>query len=115
MIISTIKKTCLILFIPFCLMGQSKDVSKVGTTAAVFLEIPAGAPAVGMGGAFVSLANDASALYWNVGGISTIEKYDLHITNMTWIGDTKYNFAGISSSTGRVWDSWLKFYISFHG
>ena len=109
MIISTIKKTCLILFIPFCLMGQSKDVSKVGTTAAVFLEIPAGASAVGMGGAFVSLANDASALYWNVGGISTIEKYDLNITNMTWIGDTKYNFAGLVLPLGEFGTLGLSF------
>lgn len=92
---STVIKIYLILLIPFCLLGQSKDVSKVGTTAAAFLEIPVGAAAVGMGGAFVSLANDASALYWNVGGISTIEMYDLHLANMTWIGDTKYNFAGL--------------------
>jgi hypothetical protein len=109
MIFSTIKKTCFILFIPFCLMGQSKDVSKVGTTAAVFLEIPAGAHAVGMGGAFVSQANDASALYWNVGGISTIEKYDLNITNMTWIGDTKYNFIGLVLPLGEFGTLGLSF------
>jgi hypothetical protein len=109
MIISTIKKICLILFIPICLIGQSKNVSKVGTTAAVFLEIPAGASAVGMGGAFVSLANDASALYWNVGGISTIEKYDLNITNMTWIGDTKYNFAGLVLPLGEFGTLGLSF------
>ena len=95
MINSIVKKFYLLLLIPFCLMGQSKDVSKVGTTAAAFLEIPAGAAALGTGGAFVSIANDASALYWNVGGISTIEKYDLHLTSMTWIGDTKYSFAGL--------------------
>ncbi|MCW8805033.1 MAG: PorV/PorQ family protein [Ignavibacteriaceae bacterium] len=99
----------MILFIPFCLMGQSKDVSKVGTTAAVFLEIPAGAHAVGMGGAFVSQANDASALYWNVGGISTIEKYDLNITNMTWIGDTKYNFIGLVLPLGEFGTLGLSF------
>ncbi|MCW9065259.1 MAG: PorV/PorQ family protein [Ignavibacteriaceae bacterium] len=90
-------------------MGQSKDVSKVGTTAAVFLEIPAGAHAVGMGGAFVSQANDASALYWNVGGISTIEKYDLNITNMTWIGDTKYNFIGLVLPLGEFGTLGLSF------
>ena len=109
MIISTIKKTYLILFIPFCLLGQSKDVSKVGTSAAAFLEIPAGAAAVGMGGAFVSVANDASALYWNVGGISTIGKYDLHLTNMTWIGDTKYNFAGLVLPLGEFGTLGLSF------
>jgi len=90
-------------------MGQSKDVSKVGTTAAAFLEIPVGAAAVGMGGAFVSLVNDASGLYWNVGGISTIEKYNLHISNMTWIGDTKYNFAGLVLPLGEFGTLGLSF------
>jgi hypothetical protein len=76
------KKLFLILLMPFYIMGQSNNVSKVGTTAATFLEIPIGAPAVGLGGAFVSLANDASALYWNVGGVSTIEKFDVHLAHL---------------------------------
>ena len=95
MISKLIVKIFLILLVPLNLMGQSDDVSKVGTTAATFLEIPVGGAAVGMGGAFVSLANDASSLYWNVGGISTIGKYDLHLSYMNWIADTKFNFAGL--------------------
>ena len=61
------KSIFLIILITSYSMGQNTNVSKVGTTSATFLEIPVGAAAVGMGGAFVSLANDASALYWNVG------------------------------------------------
>ncbi|MCS5645364.1 MAG: hypothetical protein NZ838_04515, partial [Candidatus Marinimicrobia bacterium] len=41
------------------------SVDKSGTTAAKFLSINIGARAVGMGGAFTSVANDASAMYWN--------------------------------------------------
>ena len=89
-----IKILTIIIFTPFYLISQS-GVSKVGTTAAAFLEIPVGGPAVGLGGAFVSIANDASALYWNAGGISTIGKYDVHLSHMDWIADTKFNFAGI--------------------
>jgi hypothetical protein len=37
--------------------------------AGAFLHIGAGARAVGMGGAFAALANDASAAYWNPAGI----------------------------------------------
>jgi len=77
------------------LFSQSDNVSKVGTTAAAFLEIPVGAPAVGIGGAFVSIANDASALYWNVGSISTLGKFDVQLSHMSWIGDTKFNFVGL--------------------
>ncbi|MCH7773178.1 MAG: PorV/PorQ family protein [Bacteroidetes bacterium] len=90
-----IKSIFFIMLIPFYLMGQNTNVSKVATTSATFLEIPVGAAAVGMGGAFVSVANDASALYWNVGGISTIGKFDLQIANMEWIGDTRFNFVGL--------------------
>jgi len=90
-----IKRIFFVILIPFYLMGQNTNVSKVATTSAAFLEIPVGAAAVGMGGAFVSVANDASALYWNVGGISTIGKFDLQIANMEWIGDTRFNFVGL--------------------
>ncbi len=90
-----IKKILFIILLPFYLMAQNTNVSKVATTAAPFLEIPVGGAAVGMGGAFTSIANDASAIYWNVGGISTIDKYDLQVANMDWIGDTRFNFVGL--------------------
>lgn len=43
--------------------------SKVGTTAYSFLKIGAGAKALSMGSAFVGLADDESALYYNPAGI----------------------------------------------
>jgi hypothetical protein len=95
------KRIFFIILIPFYLMGQNVNVSKVATTSATFLEIPVGAAAVGVGGAFVSVANDASAIYWNVGGISTIGKYDLQIASMEWIGDTRFNFVGLVLPLGN--------------
>ena len=64
----------IILFILFVIQFNStfaqnspygKDVSNVGTTAAPFLEIGAGARAVAMGGAFTAIADDPMSLYWN--------------------------------------------------
>jgi len=104
-----IKSIFLIILIPLYLMGQNTNVSKVATTSAAFLELPVGAAAVGMGGSFVSLANDASALYWNVGGISTISKYDLQLANMEWIGDTRFNFAGLVIPLGEFGTLGLSF------
>lgn len=40
--------------------------------AGEFLHVPAGARAVGMGGAFTSLADDASAPYWNPAGLALL-------------------------------------------
>lgn len=73
----------------------AQNVSKTGTTAASFLEIGVGGSANAMGGAFVGLANDASALYWNVGGITNIERYEAIIVHMDWIADTKLDYAGL--------------------
>lgn len=75
--------------------GFSANVTKVATTAAPFLTIGAGARAQGMGGAFVAVANDASALFWNVGGIAQLQKTEIIFNHSAWLADIDYNFAGI--------------------
>lgn len=73
----------------------TQNVSKTGTTAAAFLEISVGAAASGMGGAFVSKADDATALYWNVAGIAGIEQNEVVLVHTDWIADTKFDYAGM--------------------
>lgn len=73
----------------------AQNISKTGTTAASFLEIGVGGSANGMGGAFVSIANDASALYWNASGIATLPNYEAIMVRTNWIADTKFDFAGL--------------------
>lgn len=54
-----------------CSMANAGDIislygeENVGTSGAVFLRVPVGARAVAMGKAYVSIATDGSALYWN--------------------------------------------------
>lgn len=69
--------------------------TKVGTTAANFLAIPVGPRASGMGGAFVATANDATALYWNVGGISRMTENELGVSYSQWLLGTNYNWIGL--------------------
>lgn len=45
---------------------------RVGTSAMTFLKIPVGARAEGMGGAYVAVANDAFAAFWNPAGIAQV-------------------------------------------
>jgi hypothetical protein len=80
-----------------CVFGNvySQNVSKTGTTAGDFLEIGVGGSATGIGGAFVSVANDASALYWNTGGIANTEKYAGIVVHTDWIAETNYDYAGL--------------------
>ena len=79
----------------------SQNISKTGTTAASFLEISVGAQAVGMGGAYVSVVNDASALYWNAAGIALAENYQVVVTHTEWIAQTNFDFAGLVIPLGE--------------
>lgn len=79
----------------FFFSTASGQVTKVGTTAATFLSIPVGARALGMGGAFVGVANDASAMYWNPAGIAPLVKTEALFSHADWIADIGFNYGGI--------------------
>jgi hypothetical protein len=79
------------LLAPGLAMGQG--VSKTGTVAATFLEIPVGAPAVSMGSAFVSLAYDATSLYWNAAGSAWLTQTEAVAIHTTWIAGTRFDYA----------------------
>src|SRR6267143_1326774 len=74
--------------------GFVSDVSKTATNAAVFLEIPVGASAIGMGGAFVSIANDATSLYWNPAGSALLPQNQFVAVHTGWIAQTRFDFGG---------------------
>src|SRR2546426_9881997 len=75
--------------------GFVSDVSKTSTNAAVFLEIPVGATAIGMGGAFVSIANDATSLYWNPAGSALLTQNQFVAVHTGWIAQTRFDFGGV--------------------
>ncbi len=84
---------CILMLPGIFVMGQK--ISKAGTSAASFLEITAGASAQGMGGAYVSIADDASALYWNAAGISRLALREVILVHTNWIAETNFDFAGL--------------------
>ena len=69
------------------------NVSKVGTTAGTFLEIGIGATANGMGGAYVSRANDATALYWNPASIADLSQNEVDVVHTEWLAQTNLDYA----------------------
>lgn len=68
--------------------------NKVGTSAAPFLGIGAGPRAVSMGGAFVAVASDPTALYWNPAGISRDGRTEALFEHTNYLVGTSYNFFG---------------------
>jgi len=70
--------------------------SKAGTTAANFLTIPVGPRATGMGGAFVAVANDATAAFWNAGGLPRLEGNEFVASYTAWFVGTSVNWLGMA-------------------
>jgi len=69
----------------------------VGTTAAQFLKIAAGARPVGMGGAYTALATDVMAVYWNPAGLSrVIGNGEAFFNHASWLAETNYDVGAVS-------------------
>jgi long-subunit fatty acid transport protein len=70
------------------------------TNAASFLKIGAGAKATALGGAFVAVADDASAIYWNSAGLAQLKGPIISLADRTPSLDT--NYAGIAIAS-PIW------------
>lgn len=91
------KKILILIFTITCLsFGQTK----VGSTAAPFLNIGIGPRAIAMGGAFTATANDVTALYWNPAGASRTELNSAQFSHANWFADINYNWAGAMFNLG---------------
>ena len=89
--------TILVLFVSMA-FGQTK----VGSTAAPFLNIGIGPRAISMGGAFVATANDVTTLYWNPAGVSRMEANGAFFGHTKWFADITYNWAGVVLNLGGM-------------
>jgi hypothetical protein len=77
------------------LSAESGRMTNVGTTAAPFLEVGVGSRAIGMGGAFVAVASDVSALYWNPAGLCRIGHSEAVFERIEWLADVTFNYLGV--------------------
>ena len=67
-----------------------------GTAAADFLNIPVGARATAMGGAFSATASDASALYWNPAGAARLDGRTASFEYASWLAGIDFNYAAVA-------------------
>jgi len=67
---------------------------RVGISTAEFLKIGVGSRASAMGDAFVAVANDASALYWNPAGLVQFKDDQLMFSHNLWVVDINHDFVG---------------------
>lgn len=67
-------------------VGAPRPALGVDKFGAEFLRIGAGSRALGMGGSFTALSDDASAGYWNPAGLSFLAASDLQVTHAEMFG-----------------------------
>lgn len=68
---------------------------------ASFLDIGVGARALGMGGAYTALADDANALYWNPAGLSKLEKREFTASHAELFESTRLDFLAYAHPTSQ--------------
>lgn len=90
-------KKLLVLLLPLLLCAATAFAEiddAAGTVGGVFLKIPVSARASAMGDAFVSLTNDANAIYWNPAGLTNVKGSSITFTHQDLITDIGYEYIG---------------------
>lgn len=105
--------TFIIIFIwpAFTVYAETGDAGQ----AARYLQIGVGARALGMGGAFVSICDDASATYWNPAGLTQLTQREITSMASLMSLDRSYNFLNyvvpLQDKTNTIGISWINFAI----
>ena len=67
---------------------------RAGISTAQFLKIGVGGRATAMGDAFIAIANDVSALYWNPAGLTQFTENQVMFSHNKWVVDINHDFVG---------------------
>ncbi|MEW6481432.1 MAG: PorV/PorQ family protein [bacterium] len=84
----------LVMFLPCVILASGENTGE-------FMNIPQGARQVGMGSAFVGIADDVSCLYWNPAGISSLEKKEILGAYTEWFADIGMGFFGYAQPLSK--------------
>jgi hypothetical protein len=94
------KKILTLILLTVISLAPASAQSKVGTSAAPFLGIAVGPRGIGLGGAYVAIANDASALYYNPGAISQPGYSQVLVSHTDWLVETDFDWVGVMVNLG---------------
>jgi hypothetical protein len=87
----------LLLFVAGCLTVPDASAQRVAKYGADFLAGGVGARALGMGGAFVSIADDVYAGYWNPAGLSSVTRMEASYMHAErFAGIVSFDYAGFA-------------------
>ena len=106
---------CIYIVLFFCITGNLFSVDRNGTTTLNFLEIDIGSSRAAMGGAGVSFVKDASASFWNPGGLAFLSKKDVIFFNQGWIADINHTYTSMAIPIDRAGVFALSFNVMDYG
>jgi hypothetical protein len=83
-----------------------------GDTAFAFLKLGVGARAMGLGSAYVALADDPTSLYWNPAGLASVHETQVTAMHNEWMQDFRQEYAavGLPFKKGSLGFSFQGFY-----
>ena len=76
---------------------DTETITRVGTTAAQFLKLGAGARAIALGGAQVAEGRDLSTLYWNPAGLARLNNSNVQLNLTRYLADINYNMVAFGT------------------
>jgi hypothetical protein len=80
--------------------GLQAQNPNLGTSGAQFLKIPISARAAAMGGAYVGLCQDATAVFWNPAGLANVKSNAAHFSHTRWFDTFDVNAAAYAYNAG---------------
>jgi hypothetical protein len=89
-------KVLLLVALAFALVAPGGVIAqeKVGTTGVNFLKISPSSRGVALADAFLPIANDASTLWYNPGGLINVKQAELIISHVEFPADINYEYLG---------------------
>ncbi len=90
----------ILLFVFMFFSEAFSQFDNIGTSAANFLKIPVGSRGESLGGAFIAQVDDPTALYWNVAGLSFMQRNEIMFSQNDWVLDISHSFLGVGIPMG---------------
>lgn len=85
----------------FLMLAPHSAQAAAGQTGFAFLKLGVGARAMGMGSAYVALADDPTATYWNPAGLAAVRSTQVTAMHNEWLQDFRQEYAAVGAPLGK--------------